>query len=433
MTAGRLRDDYPTFEFAAQVGAARRDQKLSLRELELRSRVNHGTISHVLKGDRPCSRQDRQRLMETLGFTAAAQELFIPRASADSFLRFGLRGEDECEHGSRLMSRACYREAFQLFSDVVNVASKSRDLEYQAVAAERLAWFYSELEQYSQAQYWIARSINFVERILKTSVRELPLALNASQVQDGPTLKLAHLLSRSLFYDGKMRTVSLLHGVEQGHPVEKRQQAIEAFARSVALDERLPNGTHLGHDLRWNAVLLSIGADVRLKDVHRLISASRDRFSRGSLAHVLLLREEGVVRWQVDRPAKAQAFLSDAAEALAAFGDGRALGATYCVLSKVILSGSDDPRRARRYALAAAILHPFGYVLDHCRSQLTRAPGELNGDLDALWNEQRPFNLVHTVFSQIAATSAATKDELMQRHLAAVRARPNATFLPFPT
>jgi hypothetical protein len=363
--------------------------------------------------------------MDTLGFDTATRWKFLRGNDAETFQVYGLGEETPLQRGTRLVAFALYGEALQVFRSAFDAAQTSGDLRFQVLSAERLAWFYSELEQYAEAHYWIDKSIATVEACLHASVEEIASSIRESQAREAD-LDLVNVLSRVLHFRGKMLTVRALHDLQSELPqLEMRRKAAEAFARSRMLDERLPTSAHLGHDLRWNAVLLSVDPDVRLQEVQSLLSASQERFSRGSFAHVLLLREQGVVRWQMGKVGTAQAFLSDAAEGLALLGDARALGASFCVLSKTILAGAADRPRARRYALAAAILHPFGYVLDHYRSLLSVDQRELQSDLDALRNEERPFNLVHTVFSQLAASSATTKGDLLERHLTVVRANRN--------
>ncbi len=156
----------------------------------------------------------------------------------------------------------------------------------------------------------------------------------------------------------------------------------------------------------------AVDPDVRLQEVQRLLLASRERFSRGSFAHILFLREQGgcslAVRKARDRtgiplrrPPTWRELLRIEQDNLS--GNGR-------------IGNDPDVMRSRRDPASVRLRIGSLLVAGFGRSARTTV------HLDALRNEQRPFNLVHTVCSQLAA-SATTGSELMERHLAAVRAK----------
>ena len=112
-----------------------------------------------------------------------------------------------------------------------------------------------------------------------------------------------------------------------------------------------------------------------------------------------------------------------AKEKLAFFADARALGPTFCILSKIIVQDCGDSRQARRYALVSASLHPHGYVLEHCADQMRKAsPVERLQDFDDLLAGQKPFDIVHQVMTRVAEGSPNSAAYLIERNLARIRA-----------
>ena len=76
-----------------------------------------------------------------------------------------------------------------------------------------------------------------------------------------------------------------------------------AFDRSLRLDERLQL-PELGHDLRWKAVALSAEDGSQVQDIERLLAVSRELLPSGSPGEACLIREQGIIRWQKNRPRK---------------------------------------------------------------------------------------------------------------------------------
>ena len=155
----------------------------------------------------------------------------------------------------------------------------------------------------------------------------------------------------------------------------------------------------------------------------QVLSESREFFPTGSSAEASLIRERGIVRWQKNRLATASDFLREAMNRLATYADARALGPTFCVLSKIIVQDGGDSRLARRYALISGALHPYGYVLDHSVDQLRKAsPVDRQRDFDELLAGQKPFDIVHHVLARVTHGSPNTAADLIERNLARIRA-----------
>jgi hypothetical protein len=421
MRRGRPRDEYSQGEFRGEVLGTLTRRSFSLRALETLSGVNRGTLSAVLNGKRPCERDDRAAIMRALGFGADLQARFlaiVPKTSAEHarvLLDSRVSDDPQLRRGQVFMSRAQFSEAHQEFTRVFNRAEAAGDSFGQAEAAGWLAWFHSELEEFGAARHWIALSIGSVERHLGLTTYEIIDSVSRSQSRSARSEQAAQVLSRALRIYSKVLTVRIVHNLEFPWLAEAQQ----AFRRSLALDEclQLPE---LAHDLRWKAVALSAEDRSQVKDVERLLSASREQLA-GSSGEASLIREQGIIRWQKNRLARAADFLWEAKERLAVYADARALGPTFCVLSKIIVQDSGDFRQARRYALIAAGLHPYGYVLNHCADQLRATSAvDRQHDMEDLQAGRKPFDIVHRVMEQVAAGSPNTGAQLVVRNLARV-------------
>lgn len=423
MKRGRRRDEYPSGDFRGAVLGRVAARGLSLRALESLSGVNRGTLSGVLHGARPCERQDRAAIMHALGFAPEDQARFLPVGSvaAAEFDRVLLDGRvsahPHLQRGQLLMSRAQFSEAHGEFRSVFDDAANGADKLLQADAAGRLAWFHGELERFRDARRWARISVGLLETYLGLNADQIIDAVSSSQSHADTSRKAAYVLSRALRVHSKVLAVRIIHHLEYAWLAEAR----ETFQRCLRLDERLQIA-ELGHDFRWRAVALSAEDRFQVKDVERLFSASRERLAPGTPGEACLIREQGIVRWQKNRLAKAADFLSDAKEKLTFFADARALGPTFCVLSKLIVQDNGDLRNAKRYALIAAALHPYGYVLDHCLEQLRKlSPLERQRDLDDLRAGQKPFDLVHHVMARVAHGSPNSSAQLIERNLGRLR------------
>ncbi len=424
MRRGRRRDQYPQGEFRSTVLHVLGERNQSLRGLETLSGVNRGTLSGVLHGKRPCGREDRAAIMRALGFGAEVQERFLPVVSKsgsehDRILFDGtLSAHPPLQLGQRLMSRAQFSEAHVVFRGVYDASAATGNILLQAEAAGWLGWFHGELERFDHARQLTRASIGLIERHLGMNADEVICSLSASRKLTSTEETAAEILSRGLRIYSKVLAVRIVHHLEFPWLAEARN----TFRQSIRLDELLQR-PELAHDLRWRAVVLSAEEGSQVKDVERLLGASREQLPAGSPGEACLIREQGVIRWQKNRLATAADFLWDAKAKLASFGDARALGPTFCILSKIIVQDCGNSRQARRYALLAASLHPYGYVLDHCCDQLAKVPSvERLRDFDELLAGRKPFDIVHDVMTCVAQGSPNSQSRLIERNVARIRA-----------
>jgi hypothetical protein len=421
MRRGRPSDDYPRREFCSLVLGTVAERSLSLRVVEALSGVNRGTLSGILHGQRPCERKDRAAILRALGFGLEVQARYLLSASADVseheriLLDASVSPHPLLHRAQDLMSRGQFAEAHHEFNNVFDMASAQGDGLLQADAATWLAWSHGELERFNDARRWTATSIRLIESNLRMGVEDIINSISVSQPLEDKSREAALVLSRALRYRGKILAVRIVHHMEFSWLPEAK----EVFNQSLRLDESLQLMTELGHNLRWRAVVLSAEDGSQVRDVEDLLSASRECFPSGGSAEAVLVREQGVIRWQKSRLEKAADFLWDAKDRLASFADARALGPTFCVLSKIIIQNSGDPRQARRYALVAASFHPYGYVLEHCLEQIKKtAPLDRQRDIDDLLAGQKPFDIVHRVMARVALGPPNTAAQLVERNLA---------------
>jgi transcriptional regulator with XRE-family HTH domain len=425
MKRGRPSDDYSREEFRTLVCHRREFLKLSLVALAELARVNRGTLSQVLRGERPCGRTDRGALIHALGLGSQAHEQFLPSRDVYAprpeliLLDPPTSPHPPLERGQRQLICAVYPSAVQEFINVFRTAADSRDYVLQADAAARLAWAHYEMGIFQDSLKWVATSIKLIETHVGADLNEI-----IESVQSGshsavcaPSEEASHVLSRVLQIRCKLLVERIVYFQEQ----ELRIKAERAFASTLALDQFLQIPAQLGHDLRWQAVLLISGMDPLKKDAERLLSASREKFSRGSLGEAYLARDRGIVCWLSDRLARARESLLEAIDSLSSFADARALGPTFCILSKVILQGGGDRRVARRYALAGGVLHPYGFVLTNAREHLQNVSQlGLQRDIEDILAGKMPFDLLTPVIARLTDASPRTANERIEQNLCRV-------------
>ena len=423
MKRGRPRDEYANGEFRGLVLQELTRRSLSLRVLELLSGINRGTLSAVLNGKRPCERQDRAAILSALGFGPDHQARFLPNGSAspgehDLILLDGqLSPHERLQQGQRFMSRAQLSEAHHQFRQVLEGAAAHGDTTLQAEAAGYLGWFYGELERFEESRRWLLESIRLIEGDLGMSTDEIVDSVGGSAAMSAASQRSAQVLARALRIYNKVLTVRVLHDLEYVWLSEARRR----FQQSIRLDERL-RLPELPHSLRWKAVALAAEDSSTLQNIDALLSASREMIPSGNPGEASLIREQGIVRWQKNRLAKAWDMLSDAKERLASFADARALGPTFCTLSKVTVQGEGSPLQARRYALMAVALHPHGYVLRHCAEiRAKTSAADRARDLDTLRAGERPFDIVHSVLERVAHGSPNSASDLVERNISKIQ------------
>jgi transcriptional regulator with XRE-family HTH domain len=407
-------------EFNAMVCNRREFFGFSIAALAKMSGVNRGTLSEFFKGKRNgFGYSDRLRLIKTFDLGPDAERRFLDeehRRIAESpliLLDPPISPHPPLDQGQRLLICAAYPEAIHEFELVYQFAGEQRDYLLQADAATRMAWVWFERGLYRDALNWVRQGIKLIEtRVCATfaqimdSVRpESPSALCPLNEEAG------HVLSRLLQVRFKCYIESVLYcGGEY-----LRDKASETIEQSIALDRYLQVSSAIGHDLRWQAVLLISANNPQNREAERLLAESHEQFAIGSLGAAYLARDRGIVEWQKDQRRAARDSLFEAVESLSFFADSRALGPTFCVLSKVMIYSGADERVIRRCALAGAALHPYGFVLDNATRYVKDATrAGLRRDIDDLLSGAKPFEKLAPVLSRL--TDGSSKALSMRLH-----------------
>jgi hypothetical protein len=157
---------------------------------------------------------------------------------------------------------------------------------------------------------------------------------------------------------------------------------------------------------------------------------AREKFDRGSLGDAYLRREEGVVLWLTRPPREARKPLHGVVDHLVELAENRALGPTCFVVSKSILRDAGYRTEASRaYALAGAVLDPYGFVLDNCNDHILHSdPRSLRRDVDDLRNGKEPLDFVRRVMARLVKDTPITAEDRIEQNLRCVLGRRYAEF-----
>jgi hypothetical protein len=87
------------------------------------------------------------------------------------------------------------------------------------------------------------------------------------------------------------------------------------------------------------------------------------------------------------------------------------------VLSK-LAAESDRLGEARRFALVAAVFHPYGYVLENSRAHVQiSSRSDVASDIEDLRAGKSPFQALRPVMERLSADAAITPLGLIDRNL----------------
>jgi len=227
----------------------------------------------------------------------------------------------------------------------------------------------------------------------------------------------SHVLSRALH----LRCKTLVARILINQELQLLRDAETAFAHSLALDEHLQVSAQLGHDLLWKALLLASRFEPLTKEAERHLSRSREIFPNSSLGSAYERRDRGIVYLLSEQYPAARKSLLESVDQLSSFADARALGPAFVALSKVVLQGGADRRLARRYALAAAALHPHGLSLKNAREHLQGVSEQgVRRDIDNLLSGDKPFDVLKPVLSRLTDSSLQNVDQRIAKNLSRV-------------
>jgi hypothetical protein len=411
---GMSRDDYPVDDFRRQLPAWIEQSGLGLRAIEKLSGVMRRTIRQVVRGERPCSRPARIVLMALCGVPEAVQAQYLPKSRIPSLepdpflLDLSPSYHLPLQFGLNLHIHGMYAQAQQEFLRVVQAAGS--DLVLMADAAGRLAWLFSEKDDFKHALHWVNTSIDWIETHVASPLDEIICSLHPGAhlplISRSDTA--SQILDRALHLKSKILLNGILYARSQQYRIERSTDleaaTDRAFAQSRVFTEYLQNPKNLGDVLRWEAVREAVKFVPDLDAAKKLLEGSRETCVPGGLGDAYVTRNSGIAYWQADQPKRAREMLRNAVAQLSSFANPRALALTLHSLSNFILEREVvDQDRARRYVLAAAALHPYGIILSDCRQQVEFG-GRRNAqrDIEDLLAEKEPFHSVGPVMKRLA-------------------------------
>jgi hypothetical protein len=399
-------DDYPRQEFIDRVQRDMRRLRLSMVALSQMTGIVRGTLSHILHGARHCPSEHRFRILQALGVSATDWSGFVSPLHGGPVLIDPLSREDESiERGQHLLACGAFPGALVHFSSAYERAAASGDLVLQAHAAARVAWLYDEMDEFGRAFHRVDKSISLVERQRKARLAEVVHSVQP----EGSSGLLARnydlvgaVLNMVLHIRCRLLTRRLLYDTEICEGKCVLASATEATNMSLVVSRFLQDQAQLGYGLRWQACLVGAACDsTASRHAERLLAESQD-CACDALDRAYVRRHAGVVAWQAGQSVKAQKQLSSAIRGFALFADSRALGPAHCVLSKVYLQELDY-RAALTHALAGAMLHPFGLVLQHARALVGTCDDQLlRAAIAQLRGGKEDFQVVQAVWTRLA-------------------------------
>jgi len=401
---------------------------LTVTALSKTSKVNRGTLSEFFSGRRNgFGYEDRLKLLREYpsDFGPDAEEKFL-----DSKHRRALRSalilldpptspHPPLEMGQRFLICASYPEAMREFQAVYDVAGQQRNYVLQADAAARMAWAWFEQGLYRDALLRVGDGIRLITMHTGATFNQIMDSIRpGSQSSLCPLNEEAsHVLSRLL----QIRYKSFIESVVYLGAEKYRAKAMETVEQSVALDRHLRLSAAIGHDLRWQAVLAISGFDPQTDRAERLLAESQEKFAGNGLGMAYLARDRGIFNWQTEHYAKAHGSLVDAIDQLTSFSDSRALGPAFRVRSEVALETGADTGTIRRYALAGAALHPYGFVLANAHKYIWMADQRgLRRDIDDLMSGAKQFEKLTPILSRLTDGSSRALTERLEQSVSKI-------------
>ena len=412
MGRGRPFEAHDNEKFLEFVCAAHANSGLSIPEFASLVGVDRFNLWRILHNERRCGNEIRARILDRLGAPPEIRARFLLSPEvADTDLDIRLLEWTPCYHepleqGINLYIHLLYEESYKEFNRVLAQATVENDPILQADANVRLGWLHFDQDHYDKALPRVRECIRLIENYLHASTNEI---LNSVQPGTRSTLVLpsdtaAHVLHRALHLWSKILFTQLVwQGKGQGTIAHQERATEELFDQSIILARYLQSDTDLANDLRLKAVLEAGRAEPRLKVADNLLAESREKFVSGSIGEHYCVRDHGMVYLQAGKRPAARRYLLDAMARLSMFANPRALAMTFYGLSNTTIPKMGDDRDARRYALAAAVLYPYGNSAENCLGKIgTGTHRALSDDIQDLLEGKGPFNDVHKVMRRLA-------------------------------
>jgi tetratricopeptide (TPR) repeat protein len=390
------------------------------------SGVNRGALSEFFSGKRNgFGYDDRLKLIRAFELGPDVEERFLDKTQHRApkspliLLDPPTSPHPPLNQGQRFLICASYAEAIREFESVFRLAAAQQDYALQADAAARIAWALFEQAEYTTSREWVRRGIGLIAKRVGASFGQIMDSIRPGSQSSLCPLneETSHVLSRLLQIEYKI----FIENVVYFESEDLRQKAVQTVEQSILLDRHLQLSVAVGHDLRWKAVLAISSFDQQADKAARLLAESKENFASNGLGAAYLARDSGIFNWQTEHYAKADGSLADAIQQLASFADSRALGPAFCVRSRVALETGADAGSIRRYALAGAVLHPYGFVLSNARKCIKGADGRgLRHDIDDLLSGHKLFVILNPVLSRLTDGLPGSVHEKVRRNLSRI-------------
>jgi len=318
-----------------------------------------------------------------------------------------------------LHSRSFFPEADVAFDQIEKKAGKNVLL--KAEIAWRRAWNHYSQGNYEAAQDYVWESISLIKTHLDfpPDCRVADMLASARHVPHSVTRDTAlTILCQALHVSGKSSVEQAKYWGKTDSIAEAELALRECLDLAISLDE----WPLVGHTRLWLAILHS---GLPTHDAKEHLQKSAGLFA-GALGHVYSQRTQGILQYCEYDLRGARRSLLSALEQFADFGDARAMGPTFHLVSRAA-TRAHDYDSARRYAIVGALVHPYGFVLERLRDVKLLASeinGIVNSDrhvLDALRASKRnEFRLVHRVTHRLVDGDEPKMEALLRRNLSKI-------------
>ena len=323
----RLRDDYPVEEFRLLIMRRREMLGLSLKTLAARASMNHGSLSAILRGDRTCQREARQRLLDAVRAKPRERaKVGSPTAGPSPSSPFVIPDTDDSplharlNRGQEFLFRAQYGTAFRNFWEV---HSEAKNRLIKADALMRIGWAHFEMGNTGQCEKYINASLSMIALEVDEDGINKIVSSMGSKFSTGPCSpkdEVTRVLNATLHLRAKYLAERVAHRREKQYTEEAKR----AFHQTLSVSSFREDGNLQGHDKRWRAVLLAFSREwAAVSQAKRCLDESRACFRAGSLESAYLTRDTGLVQMYTEDPWPAKQTLRRAIGQFAAHGDAR--------------------------------------------------------------------------------------------------------------
>jgi hypothetical protein len=302
-----------------------------------------------------------------------------------------------------LHAHRVYPQAHNAFLQVFREAIAEKNELLAASAGAGLVWLYCDHDRYSEALQLTNHSIELLQDSLDgMQPEEVILSIQSARSSASRHDAVLAALHELLHLRGKILVSQVLQSTD--HPettAAKLEKAAEgALAQSLVLAEYLAIPT--GRSLRWQAVLEANKFAPCLDKCEELLMNSEIQFGHDDVQEGYALRDRGIVYWYAGQQGLALKALLAAQTQLSAFSDPHAFAQTLLLRSKLLLDRYGD--QARRLALAAGALHPYGHVLTQSGVIVATESDRRKTvrDVEDLMSGKEPFGPLHTIMERLA-------------------------------